>query len=111
MRPLLGLVGLVLAAVVGVALVPWAQAGVSRHARSASTGPTKSFHSAPDLHPTVVSVSHDPDTSSGDIFISPDHTQQRGPMILNSAGQLVWFLPVAGKASNFAVQTYRDSGC
>jgi hypothetical protein len=80
----------------------------SPSARSASGGSTvKSFKSAPNLHPTVVSVSHDPDTKSGDIFISPDHTQQRGPMILNRQGQLVWFLPVAGKASNFAVQSYQ----
>ncbi len=78
-------------------------------ARAASGDPpTKSFHSAPDLHPTVVSVSSDSDTSSGDIFISPDHTAQRGPMILNAQGQLVWFDPIpGGKASNFALQTYQ----
>jgi hypothetical protein len=69
--------------------------------------PSRSFHSAPDLHPTAVSVSRDPDTTSGDIFIAPDHTAQRGPMILNAQGQLVWFLPVRGKAYNFAVQRYQ----
>lgn len=75
--------------------------------QASGSGPAKTFHSAPNLHPTVVQVSPDPDKTSGDIFISPDHTQQRGPMILNSEGQLVWFLPVPGKASNFAVQTYQ----
>jgi hypothetical protein len=80
----------------------------SPSAHASSSPPVKSFHSAPDLHPTVVDVSSDPDTSSGDIFISPDHTSQMGPMILNSQGQLVWFLPIdGGKASNFAVQTYQ----
>jgi hypothetical protein len=86
------------------ALMP---SGGSPRARTEASGPTKSFHSAPNLHPTVVHMSHDPDTRSGDIFISPDRTEQRGPMILNSQGQLVWFRPVAGKASNFAVQTYQ----
>jgi hypothetical protein len=80
-------------------------------ASAATSGPpTRSFHSVPNLHPTIVSVSHDPDTSSGDIFISPDHTSQMGPMILNSAGQLVWFDPIPGdKASNFAVQSYQGN--
>jgi hypothetical protein len=76
-------------------------------ASTASSSAYNTFHSAPNLHPTKVHVSHDPDTRSGDIFISPDHTYQRGPIILNSAGQLVWFLPVAGKASDFAVQSYQ----
>src|SRR5579884_3004111 len=74
-------VGLALAAALFVALVSRAQAGPP--ARAAS-GPGKTFHSAPNLHPTVVNMSSDPDTASGDIFISPDHTSQNGPMILNS---------------------------
>jgi hypothetical protein len=96
----------------GVAVVgPWGS-GPPQDEPSASAaaggGPTKTFHSRPDLHPTAVSVSDDPDTSSGDIFISPDHASQMGPMILNSEGQLVWFRPVpqGDKASNFAVQTF-----
>lgn len=96
----------------GVAVVgPWGS-GPPQDVPSASAarggGPTKHFHSRPDLEPTDVSVTSDPDTTSGDIFISPDHASQMGPMILNPEGQIVWFRPVPSgdKASNFAVQTY-----
>jgi hypothetical protein len=73
-----------------------------------SSPPTKSFHSRPDLHPTQVNVTSDPDTTSGDIFLTPDHTSQMGPMILNSEGQLVWFRPISGGvARNLEVQSYK----
>lgn len=82
--------------------------GSAKTSAGAAGGPTKSFHSRPDLHPSVVSVSSDPDTTSGDIFVSPDHASQMGPMILSPQGQLVWFraVPPGDKASNLAVQTY-----
>src|SRR5579884_998874 len=82
-------------------------AGPAASASTASSASYLSFRSAPKLHPTKVNLPSDPDTTSGDIFISPDHTLQRGPIILNSLGQLVWFMPVAGKVSNFAVQSYQ----
>ena len=74
-------------------------------------GPTQYFHSEPNLHPPVVNVTADPDTTSGDIFITPLNSPQVGPMILNPSGQLVWFEPYAtgdGHAStaNLAVQHY-----
>src|SRR5581483_10714589 len=50
---------------------------------------------------------HDPDTTSGDIFLAPENSPQMGPMILNPQGQLVWFDP-NGSWGNLAVQRYRD---
>jgi hypothetical protein len=93
----------------GVA-VPAAQPASASDASSSAhtTGgpPTRSFHSARDLHPPVVSVSADPDRSSGDIFLTPSHSSQAGPMILNPQGQLVWFDSVRG-AFNLQVQRYQ----
>jgi hypothetical protein len=95
----------------GVAVVgPWhggpPQDQPAGRAAQASV-PTKNFHSRPKLHPTVISASSDPDSTSGEIFITPDHTPQMGPMMLNSKGQLVWFHQVkGGKAANFEVQYY-----
>jgi hypothetical protein len=73
-----------------------------------------SFHSTPGLHPPTVKVSGDPDSGSGDIFVTPRRSYQRkvdiqsGPMILNSRGQLVWFRQVpGGLATDLAVQSYR----
>ena len=71
-----------------------------------------SFHSLVDFHPPVVRVSSDPDTSSGDIFITPRHSQgrqlpfQAGPMILDGQGRLVWFLPIHFVASDLQVERY-----
>jgi hypothetical protein len=73
---------------------------------------TQSFHSAPDLHPLLVSATSDSDSASGDIFLTA-HTPpssppvQNGPMILDSRGHLVWFHPVRGYATNLEVQRYR----
>lgn len=77
-------------------------------ARGAIASPTKRFHSEPWLHPEAVSVSRDPDTSSGDIFLTPTNGHAGGLMILNPSGQLVWFHSVApGYATNLEVQSYR----
>lgn len=71
-----------------------------------SASPTQSFRSAPGLHPPVVSATSDPDTRSGDIFLTPQLGPQSGPMILDARGKLVWFRPVPGFASNLEVQRY-----
>jgi hypothetical protein len=70
---------------------------------------TRSFHSAPGIHPTTVSVTADPDPRSGDIFLTPKHAYQNGEMILDSRGRLLWFSPVAPgvNATNLEVQSYR----
>jgi hypothetical protein len=67
---------------------------------------TLSFHSVPALHPPAVGVTSDPDSSSGDIFLTPFHSYQSGPMILSPAGKLIWFQPVLGWTANLEVQRY-----
>jgi hypothetical protein len=67
-----------------------------------------SFHSQPNLYPPAMTVTPDPDTRSGDIFLTPHNGGQNGPMILNSKGQLVWFHPVGGKGVfNLELQHYQ----
>ena len=68
---------------------------------------TLSFHSQPALHPPAVAVTANPDTSSGDIFLTPYHSYQSGPMILDPQGRLIWFTPVQGWTANLEVQSYR----
>jgi hypothetical protein len=70
----------------------------------------QSFHSRPDLHPPLVTVSgSSPAAAPGDVFIAPySGPGQAGPMILDAQGGLVWFKPLASNvsASNFRVQEY-----
>jgi Arylsulfotransferase (ASST) len=73
-----------------------------------ASGPlSRNFVSAPRLHPPLVSFSADNDHHSGDIFISPNHTPQVGPMIINGLGKLVWFSPQSASAFNLEVQHYQ----
>jgi hypothetical protein len=53
------------------------------------------FHSAPNLSAAAVVVTQNKaPAADGDIFVAPQFGPvQNGPMILNSAGQLVWFNP------------------
>ena len=88
---------------------------------TSSQGPIQDFVSDPAIHPVVVTAGPDPDQSSGDIFLTPRLTLhassrfghhygdlfQGGPMILNSAGALVWFRPVDGVTANLEVESYR----
>jgi len=68
------------------------------------------FHSRPDLRPpTVVVTAQSPAAEPGDEFVAPyTGPGQAGPMILDSAGGLVWFkaLPAHTSATNFQVQEY-----
>lgn len=71
---------------------------------------TMSFHTV-NFHPPRVTVSSDPDAGSGDIFLAAKHLGsrlhfERGPMILDSSGRLVWFQDVPGKITNLEVQHY-----
>jgi hypothetical protein len=76
-----------------------------------SPAESQSFHSRPDLRPPVVRVTvHSPAMESGDEFLAPyTGPGQAGPMILDSAGELVWFkaLPTNTSATNFQVQEYQ----
>jgi hypothetical protein len=92
-----------------VAVSPASVAGdvVGARAPSQAAGPVQSFHSAPTLHPPDVGMSSDPDTVSGDIFLTPDPAPQPGAMILDGQGRLVWFHPSNGSVANLEVQRYR----
>jgi hypothetical protein len=85
-----------------------AAVGRSAAGRSALSDTTQSFHSAPRLHPPILTVTADPDRRSGDIFLAPFNSPQLGPMIVGPQGRLVWFHPVSGgEAMNLQVQRYR----
>ncbi len=68
------------------------------------------FHSAPSLAPDAVRVlKRTKAASPGDIFVAPQYGPlQYGPMILDPAGNLLWFDPLPGNAtaSDFRVQNY-----
>ena len=71
--------------------------------------PTQSFHSAPDLKPPVLTVSTpDSDPGSGYVFVDSQFAPQNGPMILDSAGNVVWFDPLPNNdwGMDFRVQSY-----
>ena len=75
---------------------------MSTKAPPATPGMVQSFVSQPNLKPPMVSVITDtPPASPDDVFIAANGSYpQRGPMIFNRAGQLVWFKPIpAGKAA------------
>jgi hypothetical protein len=87
------------------------------HAAGAGTPvpPSKSsyyqhFISSPGLEPPTVTVTaRSAATAPGDIFIAPySGPGQYGPMILDEAGELVWFKPLSGttRAADFRVQQY-----
>jgi Arylsulfotransferase (ASST) len=70
------------------------------------------FRSAPGLHPPIISAGPNPDTTSGDIFLTvhtppPMGAMQNGVMILDSRGRLVWFNRIRAYATNLEVQQYR----
>ncbi len=71
------------------------------------------FHSRPDLRPPATSVAGASATSPGYSFLGPTGIRgaQAGPLIVDAAGQPVWFqpLPTGQLASNFRVQLYRGA--
>ena len=77
---------------------------------AAKPGAVQSFVSQPSLHPPSVQVSvSSPSEEIGDVFISPNHgAGQWGPMIIDGAGQLVWFqpMPAGSTAMNLQVERY-----
>jgi len=69
---------------------------------SAKPGTVQSFVSQPQLRAPEVSVLTDaPSASDSDVFVAVNgRLPQRGPMIFDRAGQLVWFKPIPpGKAA------------
>lgn len=74
-------------------------------------GDVQSFRSAPELHPPSVTV-HQPaaaGSAPGYVFAAPFlGPGQWGPMIFDSAGNLVWFRPLAAgeDAADFRTQSF-----
>ncbi len=68
------------------------------------------FHSRADLKPPAIVVSaRSPQTAPGDVFLAPyGGPGPAGTMILDEAGNVVWFHPVAANvtAANLQVQQY-----
>jgi len=75
-----------------------------------SAAEVQSFHSRPELHPPVVTVTAaSPAVAPGDELVAPyAGPGQAGPMILDPSGALVWFkpLPANTAATNLEVQEY-----
>jgi hypothetical protein len=69
------------------------------------------YSSAPTLTPSTVTITTpaQPGATPGDFFLAPyQGAGSPGPMIVNQAGQLIWFhpLPAGYTATNFQVQQY-----
>lgn len=77
----------------------------------APAGTVQSFASEPTLHPPKVAVTiNSPAASTEDIFLTPSHgLGSSGPLIINSRGGLVWYLPVPpGEiAEDFQLERYQ----
>jgi hypothetical protein len=75
-----------------------------------SASEVQGFHSRPDLHPPVVTVTaQSAAVAPGDEFVAPyTGPGQAGPMILDPSGGLVWFKPLPSDtfATNLHVQQY-----
>jgi hypothetical protein len=73
-------------------------------------GSVASYPSQPSFHPPLVAVTTPAtDPALGDVFLTPaDGPSQAGPMIVNPAGQLVWFAPSppGTQAADLRVQQY-----
>jgi hypothetical protein len=74
------------------------------------SGDVKFFQSRPDLQPAAVRITQGRPIGN-DIFLTPMRGPvQWGPMIVDPAGQLVWFLPLSGsteEAADLRVQQYQ----
>ncbi|MBV8711007.1 MAG: hypothetical protein JOY56_04485, partial [Solirubrobacterales bacterium] len=74
----------------------------------AGSGGVQQFHSRPDLQPASVTVNKRSGAAyNGDIFLTPQYGPvQNGPMLLDPAGNLIWFQPVPPNqlATDFRVQ-------
>ena len=89
-------------------IVPLIPNGTLSDIPGASPHGVMHFRSEPGLEPASLTVTDDAaPASEGDIFLAPQNGPiQNGPMILDSAGQLVWFLPLP-VAKNVFVNDFR----
>jgi hypothetical protein len=84
---------------------------VSTAARSAS-GSVRRFVSSPELAPPTVTVLHPAESVAGGyLFLAPSSGPgQRGTMIIDNAGEVVWFHPTTpNTAMNFRAALYRGA--
>jgi len=100
---------------IGFRIAGVARAGPGPPAQPAK-GPLRNvqhFGSRPDLRPPAVEVSTPArGQRQGDVFVAPKvGASQRGPMIIDPSGELVWFHPLSGTAQafDFRVQAYDAS--
>ncbi|MGH2877193.1 MAG: arylsulfotransferase family protein [Solirubrobacteraceae bacterium] len=87
-----------------------------RDAKGHAAQATQRFRSRPDLLPPRVTMARRAHAGPGEPLIFTEvhaGTGQQGPLVLDRAGRLVWFLPVSDKGSaarrafNVRVQSYR----
>jgi Arylsulfotransferase (ASST) len=81
--------------------------GRAQTAETADEPVAWSFHSRPDLAPPTITVSTAaPTVAPGYVFVAPfEGAGQHGPLIVDDAGEPVWFKPLTTKlAHNFRVQ-------
>lgn len=67
------------------------------------------FQSEPELQPPILTVRHADPSAEGDFFLNPKGASAgSGPMIVNGAGQLVWFepLPSGERSTDLRVQSF-----
>ena len=79
-------------------------------APTATNGSVQRFISRPDLKPPAIAVlQRAQSTARGLVFVAPSSGPgQRGAMIFDNTGELVWFRPVAGKTvTDFKVGLFR----
>src|SRR5262245_23862716 len=103
------LVLVLLAAVVGIAVLFGPAEEEQASAEPSQAPPTQHFHSRPDLLPPPVTVdiaAHD--TTPGYVLIAPKReVAQAGPLILDDSGNVVWFRPLDTKGvADFRAQRY-----
>jgi Arylsulfotransferase (ASST) len=99
------------AAVTGAALLVLGRSGAGTAFAEVAADPrTQQFVSRPDLVPPVVTVLHPAArTAPGHLFLAPSSgAGQRGAMIIDNAGGVVWFRPTSPKTvMNLRVALYR----
>lgn len=79
-----------------------------RFAFSAGPAGVASYVSAPNLHPPTLSVTTLAKPQPGYVFVTTlTGPGERGPIIVDNHGQVVWFRPVKTAAIDFRRQLYR----
>lgn len=93
----------------GIALLAVAGCGGANPGATAKQPRFAEFRSRPDLQPpTVVVEKRTRNASPGYVFFAPKKdVRQRGPLIVDNAGHVVWFRPLHLGATDFRVQRYR----